>query len=51
MKQQTFGIEIEMTGLTRELAAHTVAAFYGTTANHRGSSYDSRSFTKKKWSE
>jgi hypothetical protein len=40
MKQQTFGIEIEMTGLTREHAAHTVAAFFGTTANHRGSGYD-----------
>ena len=40
MKTQTFGIEIELTGLTRQAAAKTVAAYFGTTAEYVGGSYD-----------
>lgn len=40
MKTQTFGIEVEMTGLTREAAARTLAAYFGTSARHTGCGYD-----------
>lgn len=40
MKTQTFGIEIELTGLTRRAAANTVAAYFGTTAEYIGGHYD-----------
>lgn len=40
MKNLTFGIEIELTGLTREKAAKTVAAYFQTEARHTGGSYD-----------
>ena len=36
MKTQTFGIEIETTGLGREGAAKALAAYFGTTATYRG---------------
>ena len=36
MKNQTFGIEIETTGLGRERTAKTLAAHFGTTAHHLG---------------
>jgi len=39
MKNQRFGIEIEMTGLTREKAAKVVAAHFGTTAYYASSAY------------
>jgi len=39
MKNQKFGIEIEMTGLTRERAANIVAAHFGTTAYYAGAGY------------
>jgi hypothetical protein len=32
MKTQEYGIEIELTGITREVAAKTVATYFGTTA-------------------
>ena len=41
MKTQTFGIEIEMTGITRETAARTIADFFGTEERYKGGSYDS----------
>ena len=31
MKEQCFGVEIEMTGVTREEAAHALADYFGTT--------------------
>ena len=40
MKDQRFGIEIEMTGITRNTAAKTIANYFGTTAKHVGGGYD-----------
>lgn len=40
MRNQNFGIEIEMTGLTRAAAARIVAGYFGTTATHVGGGYD-----------
>ena len=40
MKTQKFGIEIEMTGLTREKAARVVANHFGTTATYAGGGYN-----------
>lgn len=40
MRTQTFGVEIELTGLTRRKAAETVAEYFGTTAVHQGGGYD-----------
>ncbi len=34
IKNQTFGVEIEMTGITRENAAKVIAKFFGTEAQH-----------------
>ena len=31
IKDQCFGVEVEMTGITREQAAKTLAAYFGTT--------------------
>ncbi len=39
MKNQTFGIEIEMTGLTRMAAARIVADYFDTAADYRGTVY------------
>ena len=40
MKTQTFGIEIETTGLGREGTARAIAAFFGTDAYYEGSRHD-----------
>lgn len=40
MKNQNFGIEIEMTGITRNTAARIIGKYFGTTAVHVGGSYD-----------
>lgn len=40
MKDQRFGIEIEMTGVTREQAAKVAAAYFGTSSRYLGSGYD-----------
>ena len=40
MKTQRFGIEIEMTGITRATAAKTIAKYFDTRATHVGGSYD-----------
>jgi hypothetical protein len=39
MKNQAFGIEIEMTGLTREAAADVIATYFGTSARYDGGGY------------
>jgi hypothetical protein len=39
MKNQRFGIEIELTGITREAAANIIASYFGTSAKHEGGSY------------
>lgn len=41
MRNQNFGIEIEMTGLTRSMAAQIIAGHFGTEATHIGGGYDS----------
>lgn len=40
MRTQKFGIEIEMTGITRAAAAQVIAGHFGTSAIHVGGSYD-----------
>lgn len=40
MRNQNFGIEIEMTGLTRSKAAQIIAGYFGTQATHVGGCYD-----------
>lgn len=40
MKDQRFGIEIEMTGITRKEAAAVAAAYFGTSSRYIGSGYD-----------
>ena len=40
MKEQCFGVEIEMTGITREEAARALADYFGTTPRYYGRTYD-----------
>ena len=40
LKEQKFGIEIEMTGITREAAAETAAEYFGTRSRYIGTYYD-----------
>ncbi len=40
MKTLNFGIEIEMTGITRTKAAGIIAAYFGTSRRHTGEAYD-----------
>ena len=40
LKDQRFGIEIEMTGITREKAAEVAAEYFGTTSRYLGTYYD-----------
>ena len=40
MRTQTFGIELETTGIGRERTAKAIAAYFGTTAVHRGRHLD-----------
>lgn len=40
MRTQQFGIEIEMTGITRSMAAKVIAGYFNTTATHVGGVYD-----------
>ena len=42
MKTQTFGIEVEMNGITRQRAAEVVAAHFGTRVEYQGGTYDTR---------
>lgn len=52
LKDQYFGCEIEMTGLTRQQAAQAIAELFGTTAVHIGGHYDPWEVTDrdgKKW--
>lgn len=41
IKNQCFGVEVEMTGITREQAAQVLADYFGTAPQHRGRTYDS----------
>lgn len=40
MKNQTFGVEIELTGITRCQAANIIADYFHTTKTHAGTYYD-----------
>ncbi len=40
MREQRFGIEIELTGITRLSAARAVAGYFGTRRDHVGGGYD-----------
>ncbi len=40
MKAQRFGIEVELTGVTRKAAADIAAAYFGITAVYDGNYYD-----------
>lgn len=53
MKTQRFGVEIEMTGITRNQAAQAIANYFGTSVNFVGGGYDKREVkdsTGRKWS-
>ena len=41
LKDQCFGVEVEMTGITREQAARALADYFGTVAVYSGGVYDS----------
>ncbi len=43
LRSQNFGVEIEMTGITRSTAAKVIAGYFNTTATHVGGCYDSYS--------
>ncbi|EYE88024.1 virulence associated protein [Fervidicella metallireducens AeB] len=52
MKSQRFGIEIELTGITRAAASKAVAAFFKSKAQHAGGSYDEyhiKDFNERIW--
>ena len=40
IKDQCFGVEVEMTGITREQAAQALAEYFGTQPRHLHGSYD-----------
>ena len=40
IQNQNFGVEIELTGITRAAAAATIAEYFGNTSRHIGTSYD-----------
>lgn len=40
MRDQRFGTEIELTGITRATAAKAIASFFGTRSDHVGEGYD-----------
>ena len=48
LKDQYFGVEVEMTGLTREDAAQALAAYFGTEARYTGGTYGAWSVTDTK---
>ena len=48
IKEQNFGVEIELTGLTREAAAKVIANYYGTTARYIGTYYKTWGATDRK---
>ena len=40
IKDQCFGVEVEMTGITRRQAARALAEYFGTEAQYKGGTYD-----------
>ena len=47
IKDQCFGVEVEMSGITREQAANALAEYFESTAIHTGGSYDKWSVTDR----
>ncbi|NLK37784.1 MAG: virulence associated protein [Epulopiscium sp.] len=45
LREQKFGIEIEMTGVTRQRSAEVIAEYFGTYPQHNGGAYDSYTIT------
>ena len=48
MKKQNFGVEIELTGITREGAAQVIANYFGTSSRFAGSYYNTYTATDRK---
>ena len=48
IKTQNFGVEIEMTGITRCEAAQVIADYYGTTRSYLGTYYKTYGATDRK---
>lgn len=48
LKEQNFGVEIELTGITRPRAAHIIAEYYGTNSYPIGTYYDVYGATDRK---
>ena len=48
IKNQNFGIEIELTGITRKNAAKVIANYFGTTSSYLGSYYQTYGATDRK---
>lgn len=48
MKKQNFGVEIELTGITREAAAKVIATYFGTTSGYAGTYYQAYTATDRK---
>ena len=52
IKDQCFGVEVEMTGITRRQAAEALAAYFGTSVHYCGTYYDAWGVTDpegKEW--
>lgn len=48
MKKQNFGIEIELTGITRGEAANVIAKYFDARSRHVGGAYDPYTATDHK---
>ena len=48
IQNQNFGVEIELTGITRSHAARIIAMYYGTNSSHVGTCYDTYTATDRK---
>ena len=51
IKDQCFGVEVEMTGITREQAATALAAYFATDARYVGGAYDKWCVTDREGKE
>ena len=52
LKDQCFGVEVEMTGITRKQAAQALADYFGTIPKAKGGVYDTwkvKDPTGKEW--
>ena len=49
IKDQCFGVEVEMTGITRGQAAHALADYFGTEAQYTGGTYGTWTVKDPRW--